>query len=66
MPSGPPELWDLFPNGDADALEAIAENYTVGKGFVIRPKVAGHKPSELENAALDHLWLEWDYAFDGC
>lgn len=66
MPSGPPELWKDFPDGDSDALIAIDENYVVGKGFVIRPKVVGYKPTEIENKALDFLWLEWDYAFEGC
>jgi hypothetical protein len=66
MPSGPPELWKYFPNGDGDALKAIAENYVVGKGFVIRPKIAGYKPTDIENKALDFLFFEWDYAFEGC
>lgn len=64
MPSGPPELWKVFPNGDSDALDAIEDNFVVDKGFVIRPKVKGYKPTYRESLALDHLFLEWDYAYE--
>lgn len=66
MPCGPPELAAKFPNGDSEALQVIAVNYDVGRGFVIRPKVAEYKPTERENDALNYLWSEWDYAFEGC
>lgn len=65
MPSGPPELQREF-GDDATALEFIDKNYEVGKGFVIRPRVAGYKATAKENRALDYLWLEWDYGFEGC
>lgn len=65
MPQGPPELQEEF-GTDYAALQIIKENYTEGKGFVIRPKVEGYKSTELENRALNYLWLEWDYGFEGC
>lgn len=66
MPSAPLDLQNKFPGMDQEALEVIDANYSVGKGFVIRPKVAGYKPTERENDALNYLWLEWDFAFEGC
>lgn len=66
MPSAPPDLQDKFPGYDKEALNVIAKNYTVDKGFVIRPKTAGYEPTERENDALNYLWLEWDFAFEGC
>lgn len=65
MPQGPPELQEEFGN-DWKALQTVSENYIVGKGFVIQPKVKGYKATPLEHRALEYLWLEWDYAFEGC
>ncbi len=65
MPSAPPYLQEMFDN-DSVALAIIGEHYSVGKGFVIRPRTPGYKATTQEEHALDYLWLEWDFAFEGC
>lgn len=65
MPQGPDYLQEEF-GDDSNALAVIDTNYIVDKGFIIRPKVAGYRATALENRALDYLWLEWDFAFEGC
>ncbi len=65
MPQAPEYLREEF-DDDRSAFAVIEKNYVDDKGFVIRPKVEGYKPTALEKRALDYLWLEWDYAFEGC
>jgi hypothetical protein len=65
MPQAPTYLQEEFED-DSVALKTIENNYEVGKGFVIRPRIVGYKGTDLENRALDYLWLEWDFAFEGC
>lgn len=64
MPQASQELRDKFPGDDQEALHVIENNFTVDKGFVIRPKTAGYKPTEREDDALDYLFHEWDFAVD--
>lgn len=63
MPSAPTWLCDLFPGDDEEALKVLERNFVVPRGFIIHPKVAGYKPTQRENEAIDYMFMEWDYGY---
>ena len=64
MPQAPEYLREEF-DDDQAAWKVLNEHYREAKGGLIVPRVAGYKATEQENRALDYLWLEWDYGFEG-
>lgn len=40
-----------------------SRGYTLDDGFVYHPPTKDHKVTAQEGAALDYLWLEWDYGY---
>lgn len=63
-PQATPELCAKFPGDDAEALAVLEANFhTRLRGFIIRPKVSGYKPTEREDDAIDYLFHEWDWGY---
>ena len=62
MPQAPGYLQAMFKD-DADAWRHLSNFYD--DHGVIRPKIAGTVPTEKQIDAIDYLWLEWDYAYEG-
>lgn len=65
MPSAPQELRDKF-DGPEDAWKVL-ERFCVNDQGIIRPRTDADvllvkEDAELR-AAVDYLWLEWDYGY---
>jgi hypothetical protein len=63
MPQAPEYLREMF-DDDRAAQNVIEANYTVSRGRIISPKVAGHVATRQENHPIDYLWLEWDCGYE--
>lgn len=63
MPQASDALRREFPDGDAEALQVISENFVVDRTGIIYPKQEGYTPTPRENSALDYLFYEWDYEY---
>jgi hypothetical protein len=46
-----------------EALKILDKNFIDHRG-VFRRKDKNYTPTELENMAINFLFLEWDYAYD--
>lgn len=64
MPQATPALRRKFPQGDAQALEVLSQNFIVNRGGLIRKAKEKYKPTKREYDAIDYLFQEWDYAYD--
>lgn len=64
MPQGPVYLHKMF-GTDGVALRALDKNFNVNRGSLITPKDPDYTPNHYENMALDYLFLEWDYVYEG-
>ena len=62
MPSARKELQDKFPGMDAEAMEALKDNF-FESDFVFRRNDVNYKPTPREMEALDYLFEEWDYGY---
>lgn len=60
MPTAPESLRRQFPGMDAEAWEVLGKNFYEVGGHIMRHDKS-IKPTERQLAALDYLWLEWDY-----
>jgi len=64
MPQATDELRAKFPGWDAEALQVLETNFTVGEDGVIRKKLPAYAPTPREFDAIDYLFQEWDYGYD--
>ena len=65
MPQATDELRAKFPGDDGEALDVLEQNFVVDRTGVIRKKDSAYKPTDREFDAIDYLFQEWDYGYEG-